>query len=126
MIFLSRLEPLNIHIRKLLFMYCPGHAGVYVNDRADRLAGKAITDKWLASQKICVEELETLHVGTQPSISHHRLPGGERHREMREGHCQSDEHWNCLSRKVHWETETFERPGNGLFHMYIYIYIILN
>ena len=32
----------NIHLRKLLCEYCPGHAGVKGNDLADtRLAGKA-------------------------------------------------------------------------------------
>ena len=31
----------DIHLRKLLWVYCPGHAGVKGNDRADRLAGKA-------------------------------------------------------------------------------------
>ena len=31
----------DIHLRKLLCVYCPGHAGVKGNDRADRLAGKA-------------------------------------------------------------------------------------
>ena len=31
----------DIHLRKLLWLYCPGHAGVKGNDRADRLAGKA-------------------------------------------------------------------------------------
>ena len=31
----------NNHLRKLLWVYCPGHAGVKGNDRADRLAGKA-------------------------------------------------------------------------------------
>ena len=31
----------NNHLRKLLWVYCPGHAGVKRNDRADRLAGKA-------------------------------------------------------------------------------------
>ena len=30
----------DIHLLKLLWMYCPGHAGVKGNDRADRLAGK--------------------------------------------------------------------------------------
>ena len=28
----------DIHLRKLLWVYCPGHAGVKGNDRADRLA----------------------------------------------------------------------------------------
>ena len=31
----------DIHHRKLLCVYCPGHAEVKGNDRADRLAGKA-------------------------------------------------------------------------------------
>ena len=31
----------DIHLRKLLWVYCPGHVGVKGNDRADRLAGKA-------------------------------------------------------------------------------------
>ena len=30
-----------IHLRKLLWVYCPEHVGVKRNDRADRLAGKA-------------------------------------------------------------------------------------
>ena len=29
----------DIHLRKLLWVYCPAHAGVKGNDRADRLAG---------------------------------------------------------------------------------------
>ena len=31
----------DIHLRKILWVYCPGHAGVKGNDRADRLAEKA-------------------------------------------------------------------------------------
>ena len=31
----------DLHFRKLLWVYCPGHAGVKGNDRADRLASKA-------------------------------------------------------------------------------------
>ena len=31
----------DIHLQNLLWVYCPGHAGVKGNDRADRLAGKA-------------------------------------------------------------------------------------
>ena len=31
----------DIHLRKLLWVYCPGHAGVNGNDQADSLAGKA-------------------------------------------------------------------------------------
>jgi len=32
---------INIHLRKLQRVYCPGHAGVKGNNRADKLAGKA-------------------------------------------------------------------------------------
>ena len=31
----------DIQLLKLLWVYCPGHAGVKGNDRADGLAGKA-------------------------------------------------------------------------------------
>ena len=31
----------DIHLRKTLWVYCPGHAAVRGNDRTDRLAGKA-------------------------------------------------------------------------------------
>ena len=31
----------DIHLRKLLWVYCPGHAGVNGNDQEDSLAGKA-------------------------------------------------------------------------------------
>ena len=31
----------DIHLWKFLWVYCPGHAGVKGNDRADRLVGKA-------------------------------------------------------------------------------------
>ena len=30
----------DIHLRRLLWVYCPGHTAVKRNDRADRLAGK--------------------------------------------------------------------------------------
>ena len=32
---------MDIHLQKLLWAYCPGHAGVKGNERADTLAGKA-------------------------------------------------------------------------------------
>ena len=59
----------DIHLRKLLWMYCPGHARVKGNDPADRLAGKA-------SQLACISE--DLLVGTKPRTSHHWLSQGER------------------------------------------------
>ena len=36
-----RIQYADFHLRKLLWVYCPGHAGVKGNDRADRLGGKA-------------------------------------------------------------------------------------
>ena len=61
-----------------------------------------------------VEELETLPAGTKP-----RASGGERRRKKtrstifiertREGHCQSDQHWNCL--KSNAEVTSEKRGG---------------
>ena len=31
----------KLHLKRLLWVYCPGHAGVKGNERADRLAGQA-------------------------------------------------------------------------------------
>ena len=42
----------DIHLRKILWVYCPGHAAVNGNDRADRLAGKATTTGGLCLGKI--------------------------------------------------------------------------
>jgi len=37
----SNVSMVDIHLRKLLWVYCPGHAGVKGIDQADRLVGKA-------------------------------------------------------------------------------------
>ena len=37
----------DISLRKLMWMYCPGHAGVKGNDRANRLVGKATITRGL-------------------------------------------------------------------------------
>ena len=57
----------DIHLRRILWVYCPGHAGVKGNDWADRLAGKAtITGGLIVSLKIwSAEELETLPACTE-------------------------------------------------------------
>ena len=41
----------DIHLRKLLWVYCPGHAGVKGNDRADTLAGKATVTNGLILER---------------------------------------------------------------------------
>ena len=46
----------DIHLRSLLWLYSPGHAGVKGNDRVDRLAGearRAYITSWLSSRNKC-------------------------------------------------------------------------
>ena len=43
----------DIHLRKLLWVYCPGHAGVKGNKCPSRVTGgQSNLHKWLASRKI--------------------------------------------------------------------------
>ena len=42
----------DIHLRKILWVYCPGHAGVKGIDRADRLVGKATTQAGCVSEDL--------------------------------------------------------------------------
>ena len=70
------------------------------------------------------EELGTLPAGTKPRTSHHRSPGRERPRKgkrsmiflerMREGHHQSDKHWNCFKGKNGKTSERWGGAGLGL------------
>ena len=71
----------DIHLRKLLWVYCPGHAGVKGNDRADRLAGKATLTSGLLLGRSGVEKLETPPAGTKPRTSHHQSSGREAWKE---------------------------------------------
>ena len=77
--------------------------------------------KWLASRKIwSVEKLETLPAGTKPRTSHHWSPEGERRgkrehqtvflERTRDGHRESDDHWNRFKGDV---GETSERRGGA-------------
>ena len=66
-----KMPMVDIHLRKLLWMYCPGHAGIKGNDRADRPAGKASHTSGLLHGRSGVEEFETLSVGTKSKRSHH-------------------------------------------------------
>ena len=48
----------EIHLRKLLSVYCPGHAGVKENDRAVRLEGKAtLTSGLLLGRSMALRSL---------------------------------------------------------------------
>ena len=75
---------LDIHLQKLLWVYCPGHAGVKGNKRADRLAGKATLQ--LASRKIwSVEKLETLPAGTKHRLEERGVETGSVRRSSLKG-----------------------------------------
>ena len=101
----------DIHLRKLLWVYCPGHAGVKGNDRADRLAGKATLASGLLLGR--AEVLRSLrHYLRAQSQGHHTtdrlkergVERGSAKRSLlertREGHRQSDEHWNRFKDNV--------------------------
>ena len=62
----------DIHLRKLPWVYCPGHAGVKGNDRADRLAGKATLTSGLLLRRS--EMLRSLrHYQQAQSEGHHAI-----------------------------------------------------
>ena len=117
--------------------YCPGYAGVKGNDRADRLAGKAtLTSGLLLGRSEVLRSFR--HYLTAQSQGHRTIDcleerGVERGsarrsslKRTREGHRQSDEHWNRFKRNVE---ETSGRRGGahtyGLFRAHRY-YIELN
>ena len=60
----------DIHLRKLLWVYCPEYAGVKGNDRAKRLAGKAtLTSGWLLGRSEVLRSLG--HYLRAKSQEHH-------------------------------------------------------
>ena len=62
----------DIHLRKLHWMYCPGHAGVKGNNRADRLASKATLTSGLLLERF--EVLRSLrHYLRAQSQGHHTI-----------------------------------------------------
>ena len=62
----------DIYLRKLLWVYCLGHAGVTRNDRADRLAGKAtITSGLLLGRSEVLRSLR--HYLRAQSQGHHAI-----------------------------------------------------
>ena len=64
----------DIHLQKLLWVYCPGHAGVKGNDRADRLAGKATITSGLllGSSEVLRSFLKKYYLRVQ-SQGHHTI-----------------------------------------------------
>ena len=62
----------DIHLRKLLWVYHPGHAGVKGNDQADRLAGKApITNGLLLGRSEALRSFR--HYLRAQSQGHHTI-----------------------------------------------------
>ena len=62
----------NTSLRKLLWVYCPGHAGVKGNDRADRLAVKATLTSGLLLGRF--EVLRSLrHYLRAQNLGHHDI-----------------------------------------------------
>ena len=61
----------DIHLRKLLWVYWSGHAGLKGNDRADKLAGKTtITSGLLLGSSEVLRSLRHYMRGTKPRASH--------------------------------------------------------
>ena len=70
----------NLHLRKLSWVYCLGHAGVKGNSPRIDCREQLMQPTQVArvSGDLKREELETLPAGTKPRTSHHRSPGGDR------------------------------------------------
>ena len=62
---------IDIHLRKLLWVYCPGHAGVKGNDRADRLAKATLTSGLLLGRSEVLRSLR--HYLRAQSQGHHTI-----------------------------------------------------
>ena len=97
------------------------HAEVEGNDRADRLAGKAIiTSGWRLGRSKVSRSLRLYPQKTKPWTLHHRSSGGERRKRRqrstifveraRQGHHQLDQHWNYFRGNTE---ESSERQGGA-------------
>ena len=115
-------------------IYCPGHAGVKGNDRADRLVGKAtLTSGLLLGRSEVLRSLR--HYLRAQSQGHHTIDrleersverGSARRSSLkrtRKGHRQSNEHWNRFKGNV---GETSERRGGAYMGFSERIDTILN
>ena len=122
----------GIHLWKLLWVFCPGHAGVKGNDEANTLAGKAILTSGLLFRSEVLRSLR--HYLQAQSHGHHTVDhleergiegGNARWSSLKgqEGHQQSNEHWKCFKGNV---GETSERWGGAHMGFSERIDIILN
>ena len=77
------MESPDWHFRKLLWVYCPEHAGVKGNDRADRMPGKTTVtrDLRLWRSEMLRSLRHYLRARAKPRNSRHRSPGRERRKK---------------------------------------------
>ena len=98
----------DIHIRKFLWVYCPGHAGVKGNDRGDRLVDKAtLTSGLLLGRSEVLRNLrQYLRAQSQGYHTIYRLQ--ERCVETGSSSHHSDEHhrWNSFKGNIGEFSET--------------------
>ena len=81
----------NIHLRILLWVYCPGHARVKGNDRADRLAGKATLTSGLRLGRS--EVLSSSRHYLRAQIQGHHTTNRLEERGVERGSARPDEAW---------------------------------
>ena len=87
----------DTHLRKLLWVYCPGHAEVKRNGRADRLSGKATLPSGLllGSSEVLRSLRHYLRIQSQGHHTTVRLQqrGVLFLQRTKQSHRRSDEHW---------------------------------
>ena len=108
----------SLRLQRLPWIYCPGHAGVSGNERADRLASTAdITSGLQLGRAEVLRGLRNFLNMDRPE--HHSIEGkrrGERNRptflppRSRTICVQPDKYWHCLEGNL---GETAERRGRA-------------
>ena len=93
----------NIQLQKLLWVYCPGHAGMKGNDQADTGSYGTLTSGLLLTRSEMLRSLR--HYLRAQSQGHHTIDRLEERgvdmqtfflERTRKGHGQSGEHWNLF------------------------------
>ena len=90
----------DIHLRKLLWVYCPGHAGVTGNDQTDRLVGKTniTSGLHLGRSEVLRRSRHCMWAQNQSNDrSNDRSSGGERRGKRRQSKLTTEpfqrQHW---------------------------------
>ena len=101
----------DIHLRKFLWVYCPGHAGVKGNNRADKLAGKAtLTSGLLHGWSEVLRSLR--HYLRAQSQGHHTID----HLEERGEEAPDDLLWKDRSALSFWFVQIAVTHSHTLTH----------